>query len=477
MSEESDAIDFRKWSEKAAHWGADYLESLPQRPVRPQVRPGDVLAKLAPSAPENGQAMEDIFADFNAIVPEATTHWQHPRFFAYFQSNAAPAAMVADQLTAALATQAMLWQTSPAATEIETRMMSWLGQAVGLPMREAGVEGGFAGTMQDTASSATLAAILTMRELATQRRGNKEGLAGQPRLRIYASGRTHSSIPKALWVAGMGDDNLVRIPTGPGPLFPMDTAALDDAIQKDIMQGHVPAGIVACVGGTSIGATDDLNAVCDVAEKHGLTVHVDAAWAGSAMICEEYRHFWKGIERTHSIVFNPHKWLGSGMECSAHFVRHPEDLIRTLSLQPAYLQTSDKDASMVDYSEWSVQLGRRFRALKVWFLLRAYGLKGLRNRIRNHVTWSESLAERLRETNGFEIVTEPVLSLFSFKHNTVPSRALADAINDDGRIYLTAGEHDGDPIIRFVSGQFDMAESDIEIAYDAITEVAARLAQ
>lgn len=473
-----DRSEFERWSHAAAAWSARYLEGVAERPVRAQVAPGEVLAQLAESAPEAPEPMEAILADFERIVPEAMTHWQHPRFFAYFPSNAAPAAIVAEQLAAAMAAQCMLWQTSPAATELETRTVDWLRRAFGLPE-------GFLGTFQDTASSATLAAILVMRERATGGRGNAEGLAGLSPARVYASHRTHSSIDKAMWIAGLGQANLVKIPTGEGPLFPMDLDALGRAIAADRAAGRAPAGIVACVGGTSVGSTDPIRAVCELAHEQGLYVHVDAAWAGSAMICPEYRELWDGVELADSVVVNPHKWLGTGMECSAHFVRDAESLVGTLAIRPEYLRTHGRDG-LVNYSEWSLGLGRRFRALKVWFLLRAYGLEGLRGRIRNHVRWSVALAERLRAEPDVEIVTEPVLSLFSFRH--VPAAlagdgaaldahnlALVAAINDDGRIYLTQTEHDGRAAIRFQAGQFDMAERDADIAFDTILEVARAL--
>ena len=464
-------FDFRAWSHRAADFAADYLDTVGERPVRPKVKPGAIAAQIGDTAPESGEAMEDIFEDFEDIIPGGMTHWQHPRFFAYFQSNAAPAAQLAEQLATAFASQCMLWQTSPAATELEMKMTDWLRQAVGLPE-------GFEGVFQDTASSATLCAILTMREKALGFTGNKEGLFGKKPLRIYASGRTHTSIDKALWIAGLGQDNLVKIPTGPGPLFAMDVDALKQAVADDRAAGMQPAGIVICVGGTSIGATDDVAAICNVAEKEDLYTHLDAAWAGSAMICGEFRHLWAGAERADSIVLNPHKWLGAPMECSLHLVREPELLTRTMAIKPSYLKTRGKN-DVVNFSEWSVQLGRRFRALKVWFLLRFYGLDDLRQRIRNHVKWSQSLAERLRAEPDFEIVTEPILSLFTFRH--VPegvldldthNLTLTDAINDDGRIYLTQTDHDGSVAIRFVTGQFDMRERDIEIAFEAITEVA-----
>lgn len=467
----AEQFDFRAWSHRASDWAADYRETLEKQPVRPVVQPGSVADQIADSPPEIGEAMEAIFADFEEIIPAGMTHWQHPRFFAYFQSNAAPAAQLAEQLATAFASQCMLWQTSPAATELEIRMVDWLRQSLGLSPS-------FKGSFQDTASSATLCAVLTMREVALNFKGNQEGLFGKPPLRIYASGRTHSSIDKALWVAGLGQDNLVKIPTGPGPHFPMDAQELKAAIARDKAAGFVPAGIVICVGGTSIGATDNVNEICDIAEQEGLYTHLDAAWAGSAMICPEYRYLWEGVDRVDSIVVNPHKWLGVPMECSLHLVRDPDSLVQTLAIQPEYLKTHGKDG-IVNFSEWSVQLGRRFRALKVWFLMRSYGLDGLRQRIRNHVHWAEQLAARLAAEPDFEIVTQPVLSLFSFRHVPESSAdldahniALVNALNDDGRIYLTQTHHEGQLVIRFVAGQFDTTEQDIEIANQAIVEVA-----
>ncbi len=468
-----DKSEFRTWSHRASDWSADYLDTLIDRPVRPQVEPGDIGAMLPDSPPDAAEEMETIFADFERIIPGGMTHWQHPRFFAYFQSNAAPAAIIAEQLAGAMATQCMLWQTSPAATELEVRMVDWLRQALNLP-------DSFSGTLQDTASTATLCAILTMRERALDWTGNQTGLFGRPPLRVYASTGTHTSIDKAMWVSGLGQDNLVKIPTDENQA--LDVEALRAAIRADREAGLVPAGIVACVGGTSTGATDDIAAVCKVGTDEGLYVHVDAAWAGTAMICPEFRTLWSGVEAADSIVFNPHKWLGASMECSAHFVRDSESLVRTLAIHPEYLKTHGKEG-FVNFSEWSVPLGRRFRALKLWFLIRAYGLDGLRTRIRNHVAWAQELAEMLDAEPDFEITTAPVLSLFSFRH--VPqgfdgdldehNRNLIDAINDDGRIYLTQTLNEGKLVIRFVAGQFEMQREDMLTAFEAIRDIARAL--
>jgi len=467
-------IDFKVWSHAAAEWSTQYLENVANRPVRSPNKPGEVSAEIPETPPESAETMETIFADFERIIPDGMTHWQHPRFFAYFPSNAAPAAIIAEQLAAAMSAQCMLWQTSPAATELESAMVNWLRQSLGLPTE-------FSGVLQDTASSATLCAVLNMRERALDWKGNTQGLSGLPRVRVYASTRTHSSIDKALWVAGLGQDNLVKIPTNEH--FQMDINALRSAIASDRQAGYLPGGVVACVGGTSMGATDDVMQVCEVAKSEDLFVHVDAAWAGSAMICPEFRHLWAGSELADSIVVNPHKWLGASMECSAHFVKDPKMLKRTLSITPEYLKTPDHE-DIVNFSEWSVQLGRRFRALKVWFLIRAYGLDGLRAMIRDHVQWSVKLARRLEAEPDFELVTQPILSLFTFRYNPGTQTSLDNLnlellqrINDDGRIYLTQTDHDGLKVIRFVTGQFDMTEKDVDIAFDVITAKARQIGQ
>ncbi|MGY6709834.1 MAG: pyridoxal phosphate-dependent decarboxylase family protein [Rhizobiaceae bacterium] len=468
-----DKNEFRHWAVRAAEWGADYREGLEERPVRARTAPGDIAALVPDTPPEGPEPMEEIFADFEQKIVPGMTHWQHPGFFAYFPANAAPASVVAEHLVNAMAAQCMLWQTSPAATELETRMLDWLRQAIGLPQ-------GFSGVIQDSASSATLAAVLTMRERALGWDGNRNGLAAGQAPRIYASREVHTSIDRAIWIAGIGEANLVRIPTI-GKLRGMDPAVLDRMIEADRKAGHLPAGIIASVGGTSVGGTDDVAAICAVAKKHGLYVHVDAAWAGSAMICPEFRHFWAGVEAADSVVFNPHKWLGAQFDCSAHFVRDPDDLVRTLAIRPEFLKTHGRDG-IVNYSEWSVPLGRRFRALKIWFLLRAHSLEGLRAMIRDHVAWSCELAALIAAEPGYEIVTEPMLSLFSFRH--VPEGvadldahniALVNAINDDGRIFLTQTNVDGRMAIRFQAGSFETTRAHVLGALKVIRDCAGRM--
>ena len=454
--------DLRHWSKRAADWAHDYHAGLRGRPVRAPLIPGAIARQLPSSPPELAEPMETIFADFDRIVPPGLTHWQHPRFFAYFPANASPASMLAEQLANAIAAQGMLWQTSPAVTEIEQVMIGWLRQSLGLPCE-------FTGTIHDSATTATLSAILTMREQVLNWAGLSQGLQGQPRLRIYASDQTHSSVDKAVRIAGIGQDNLVKIPTDAS--LSMVPEALQAAIAADVAAGFVPAGVVLCAGGTSVGAFDRIGDCITVAKTHDLPVHVDAAWAGSAMICPEFRSLWAGIQGADSIVFNPHKWLGAQFDCAVQFLRDPGPQVKTLGLRPTYLETAGRE-EVVNFNEWTVPLGRRFRALKLWFTLRAYGLEGLRARIRNHVTWAQDLAVALGRVPGIEIVTQPALSLFSFAlASDAATEALLTRINDDGRIYLTQTRHQGRFVIRVQVGQFDCTAQDVAMVETVVRDL------
>lgn len=457
--------DLREWSKRAADWAHDYHAGLRDRPVRASIASGSLRDALPAEAPEAAEAMERIWHDFETLVPGAMTHWQHPRFFAYFPANAAPVSMLAEQLANAMASQAMLWQTAPAATEIEQAMMVWLRKALGLPDR-------FTGTIHDSATSATLSAVLTMRERALGWKGIAEGLSGAPRLRLYASAETHSSVDKAARLAGIGQDNLVKVPTD--STLSMKPGALTGAIAADRAAGYLPIGMVICAGGTSVGAFDRVADVVAVARAEGLPTHVDAAWAGSAMICPEFRDLWAGVEGVDSLVFNPHKWLGAQFDCSVQFIADPGAQIRTMGLRPTYLETPGQE-EIVNFNEWTVPLGRRFRALKLWFLLRAHGLGDLRARIRNHVAWARQARDDLAALPGVEIVTEPSLSLFTFAltEGDAATEALLARINDDGRIYLTQTRHRGRYVIRVQVGAFDCTAADVAMIATVVRELLA----
>lgn len=454
--------DLRDWSKRAADWAHGYHAGLRDRPVRAALVPSAIAAELPPAPPEQPEPMETIFADFERIIPKGMTHWQHPRFFAYFPANASPASMLAEQLANAIAAQGMLWQTSPAATEVEQVMIRWLAQGLGLPDT-------FTGTIHDSATTATLSAVLTMREAALGWAGLQGGLSGQPRLRIYASAETHSSVDKAVRIAGFGQENLVKVPTD-GRLS-MKPGALAGAIAADRAAGFLPAGVVLCAGGTSVGAFDRIADCIAIAKANDLPVHVDAAWAGSAMICPEFRALWAGIEGADSIVFNPHKWLGAQFDCAVQFLADPAPQIRTLGLRPTYLETAGRE-EITNFNEWTVPLGRRFRALKLWFTLRAYGLSGLRERIRNHVRWANEARDALAALEGVTIVTEPSLSLFSFAlADDAATEALLARINDDGRVYLTQTRHQGRYVIRVQVGQFDCTRDDVMVIPQVVAEL------
>lgn len=451
------------WSKRAADWAQDYHATLRDRPVRATLTPGSLRDALPAQAPETPEAMETIWQDFLRLVPDAMTHWQHPRFFAYFPANAAPVSMLAEQLVNAMASNALIWQAAPAATEMEQAMMVWLRAALGLP-------DGFTGTIHDSATTATLSAVLTMREAALNWAGLHAGLSGQPVLRIYASAQTHSSVDKAVRIAGIGQNNLVKIPIDDS--LSMHPDALEAAILADRAAGRVPAGVILCAGGTSVGAFDRIRDCILVAGAHDVPVHVDAAWAGSAMICPEFRTLWDGIDGADSIVFNPHKWLGAQFDCSVQFMRDPDAQMRTLGLRPTYLQTAGAE-DITNFNEWTVPLGRRFRALKLWFLLRAHGLEDLRSRIRNHVGWAEELCGQIAALPGIEIVTTPRLSLFTFalREGDAATEALLASINNDGRIYLTLTHHEGRAVIRVQVGQFDCTRDDVQMVMKVLHEM------
>ncbi len=460
--------EYSKWSARANVWIQRYFDTLHDRPVRSQIKPGDISNQIPADPPDRPERMDTILSDFERIIPEGMTNWQHPRFFAYFPANAAPASMIADQLVNAIAAQCMLWQTSPAATELETAMIGWLRDAMGLP-------NGYQGVIQDSASSANLSAVLTMRERSQNFCGNTKGYAGAKPARIYCSDEVHSSIDKAIWIAGIGQENLVKIPTD--DTFGMRPEALQAAITQDRANGFNPAGVVLCIGGTGIGASDHLPPLVKIVRKEGLYTHLDAAWAGSAMICPELQPIFQGAGDCDSIVFNPHKWLGAGFDCSVQFLRDPTDQIRTLGIKPSYLQTQGHD-EIINYSEWTVPLGRRFRALKLWFLIRAYGLDGLRARIRNHINWAEQLAQTIGNDPDFTITTTPRFSLFSFQYtpkgldpDTATAQLLED-INNDGRVYLTQTHHQSKFVIRVQVGQFDCTAEDVQLVYNVAKELA-----
>ena len=467
-----DNEEFRSHGHAFVDWMADYLTGVEDYPVKSQVRPGEIAAKLASSAPEDGEAMEQIFADFQRDVIPGITHWQHPSFFAYFPANSSPPAVLAEMLVATLAPQCMLWETSPAATEMETRVLDWLRQMIGLPED-------FAGVIQDSASSATLCALLTARERATEWRGNAGGLNALPPLCVYVSEQVHSSADKDVMVAGMGLEYLRKIPVGDD--FTMRPEALAAAIEADISAGYTPCCVIATLGSTGVGAIDPLRPIAEICQRHGIFLHVDAAWAGSALVLEEWRWMIDGVEAVDSFVFNPHKWLFTNFDCSAHFVREPDDLVRALGILPAYLKTRDADR-VINYRDWSVPLGRRFRALKLWFVLRSYGVAEIRRRIATHIDLAREAAAWMEAAADFELLAPLSLALFNFRYHPTGqddpdtldrlNEALLHKLNDSGDLYLTQNIVNGAYAIRFAVGQTNTERHHVVAAWQAIQDTA-----
>lgn len=466
-----DTNEFRKHAHDLVDWMADYLEGVERYPVRAQSAPGDILAQLPAAPPEEGEKLETIFQDFQDVLLPGITHWQHPGFFGYFPANSSPPSVLAEMLTATLAVQGMSWQTSPAATELETRVMEWLRLMLGLPE-------GFTGVIHDTASVATLSALLVARERATAWRGNDEGLNAAGNFRVYASEETHSSIDKAVRIAGLGQRNLRKIPVRDD--FSMDPQALEAAILRDIEDGHVPVCVVATLGTTGASGFDPLRPIGALCAKHKIWLHVDAAWAGSAMIVPEERWMADGMELADSFVFNPHKWLLTNFDCTSFFVREPEALLRTFEILPEYLKTRE-GTQVINYRDWGIQLGRRFRALKLWFVIRSYGVDGLRGVVRNHVAWARALAREIDATPDFELLAPARLALFCFRYKPegIDAAALDDAnarlleaVNDSGQIFVTHTRIRGAYAIRFSIGQTGCTEAHVKGAWDLIRETA-----
>ena len=450
------------WLTESAKWVDHYYSTLSKRPVRPNLSPGDFTKKLSLSPPEKAQSVKAVFEDFKNIVPDAMTHWQHPKFFAYFPANASPASIFAESLSNSMGAQAMLWQTSPAATEMETVVVDWLRQALGL-------KDGFKGTIQDTATTATFCAVLTMREKALGFSGLKDGLYGSKKLKIYASDNVHSSIEKAVRLSGIGENNLCKIKLDEN--LSINHNELENKIKKDINDGHVPAGLILSLGGTSIGASDDILPLMSLSKKYGLYTHIDAAWAGSAMLCPEFRYLWEGVDMADSIVFNPHKWLGAQFDCSIQFLKDPTDQINTLGLRPAYLETLDVE-EVTNYNEWTIPLGRRFRALKIWFLMRIYGLEQLRDMLRNHIVWAKELENLFESDENFKVITSSPFGLFTFqllkegKGSDEDTKRLLNLINADGECYLTQTLTSKKFVIRVSVGSFETTREDVLRVHD-----------
>ena len=464
--------EFRRQGHAAIDWIADYWDSLDGLPVRSPARPGDVRRALPVAAPEDGESFDAVLADLDEIVVPGLTHWQHPRFFAYFPANSSPAAILGDLLSSGIGAQGMIWATSPAVTEVEQVVLDWFAEALGLPaaFRSDGPGGG---VIQDTASTATFTAILSALHRASGGEVRQRGL-GEQRWTVYGSSQAHSSLVKAAMMAGLGADAVRSIDVDPATQA-MDMDALRLAVSDDVEEGRRPVMVHLAAGTTSTGAMDDIATAVELAREWGLWVHVDAAWAGVAAVCPELREHLHGVEAADSFVTNPHKWLLTTFDCSTFWVRDRAALTGALSILPEYLRNAATESGeVVDYRDWHPQLGRRFRAIKLWAVMRTYGLSGLREHIRSGVELASYAADLVREDERFELATEPVLSLVVFRLRAGDEATMAamEAVNASGEAYLSHTTVNGRAAIRIAVGSWRTTRADVERTWRALQEAA-----
>lgn len=455
--------DFKAALETVSQWIADYHENRRDYPVRSAAKPGDVLKQIPVAPPIEEDSFERIFQDFKQIILPGVTHWQHPRFFGYFPSNSSPPSILAEMLIASLGVQCMSWASSPAATELEVRVMGWLREAMGL-------SADFSGVIQDSASSSTLIAIVVAREKISNFMINEGGYENR-KLVAYCSSEAHSSIEKAAKIAGIGRRYLRKIPVDSDQR--MRTDFLERAIEEDKQQGMQPFFVVGAFGTTSSTAIDDLSEIAKISKRHGLWFHVDAAYAGSALVLPEIRPLARGICDADSVVVNPHKWLLTTFDCSALFIKAQDLLIRTFEILPEYLKTPECE-SVINFRDWSLGLGRRFRSLKLWFVFRWYGLEQIYSLLRNHILLAERLENWIKEDARFEIVARRHFNLvcFRLKASDEKNKQLLAGLNESGKLFLTHTRLNDQYVLRLVVGQTDVTEEDVQGAWQEIQRVA-----
>jgi aromatic-L-amino-acid decarboxylase len=462
--------EFRRHGHAVVDWIAEYLQNTEQWPVMSQVRPGEIRSKLPPEPPDTGEPFDSILRDVDEIIVPGLSHWQSPNFFAFFPANNSGPSILGELLSAGLGVQGMLWATSPACTELETHVLDWLVEMLGLPAKfKSDSSGG--GVIQDTASSATLCALLAARERATGGAINARGF--QRRLTAYASTQAHSSIEKAVKIAGLGRENLHMIEVD--DRLAMRPEALERAIAADVAAGALPCFICATVGTTSTGAIDPVGAIGRIARQHNTWLHVDAAMHGTAALCPEFRFIHDGLELADSYCFNPHKWMFVNFDCDCFYVADRAALINALGILPEYLKNqATQSGSVIDYRDWQIPLGRRFRALKLWFVIRHYGLRGLQHHIRQHVELAQEFASWVAKDDRFELTGPAALNLVCFRHRggDAVTQQIFDRVNASGRMYLSHTRVNDKLTLRFCVGQARTQHQHVQAAWDLIRSMA-----
>ena len=465
--------DFRHYGRDVVDWIADYYERIESFPVLSQTQPGQIRESLPSYPPQEGEAFENILKDIEKLILPGITHWQSPNFFAFFPANTSGPAILGELLSAGLGVQGMLWATSPACTELETQVLDWLVDMLGLPEKfKSTGEGG--GVIQDSASSATLCAVLAARERATNFESNARGCDG--RLIAYASTQAHSSIEKAVKIAGLGRQNLRLIEVDDH--FALRPDALAKQIEKDRKTSLIPCFVCATVGTTSSNAIDPLPEIGKICREQGIWLHVDAAMSGTAALCPEFRFIHEGLEYADSYCFNPHKWMFTNFDCDCFYVADRKVLIKTLSVLPEYLRNkATESGAVIDYRDWHVPLGRRFRSLKLWLVIRYYGIEGLRYHIRRHVDLAQNFAKWIEESDRFELAAPVPLNLICFRQvggNEI-NKKLLDNLNKSGELYLTHTTLHDRFTLRFCVGQTNTKERHVIQAWKLIQETAQQI--
>jgi aromatic-L-amino-acid/L-tryptophan decarboxylase len=465
--------EFRRHGKALIDWIANYYERIESFPVVSKAKSGEIRQSLPAHPPQRGEPFEAMLSDVERLILPGLTHWQSPNFFAYFPSNASAPSVLGDLLSSGLAVQGMLWATSPACTELETHVLDWLGGMLGLPDKFSSQDEG-GGVIQDTASSSSLCALLAARERATNLRSNERGCDGS--LVAYTSSQAHSSIEKAVKVAGLGRQNLRLIEVDGN--FAMKPEALAAQIQKDHASGKTPFFVCATVGTTSSNGLDPVKAIGEICHREGLWLHVDAAMSGTAALCPEFRYIQDGLELADSYAFNPHKWMFTNFDCDCFYVADRKALIEALSVLPEYLRNkATESGAVIDYRDWHIPLGRRFRALKLWFVIRHYGVEGLQHHIRRHVELAQQFAEWVGHDERFELAAPVPLNLVCFRHRggDVTNQAIMDSLNQSGDLYLTHTRLRDRLTLRLCIGQTYTELRHVERAWQRIREQASNV--
>lgn len=464
--------EFRRHGHAVIDWIADYRANVGKYPVLSQAKPGEIRAGLPQDPPQKGEAFEKILGDIEKLILPGVTHWQSPNFFAYFPSNSSEPGILGDLLSSGLGVQGMLWATSPACTELETHVLDWLVNMLDLPKKFLS-SGSGGGVIQDTASTAELCALLAARERATAYESNKKGCDGK--LVAYASTQAHSAMEKAAMIAGIGRENVRLIDVDEN--FAMRPEKLRGQIEADKKGGWLPFFVCASVGTTSSNAMDPLDAIGRICQKENLWLHVDAAMSGTAALCPEFRHINRGAELADSYAFNPHKWMFTTFDCNCFYVADRKALIQTLSILPEYLRNqATESGAVIDYRDWQIQLGRRFRSLKLWFVIRHYGVEGLQYHIRRHVVLAQMFLGLVKEDSRFELAAPAPLNLVCFRHRggDAVNQGIMERLNASGDLYLTHTKLDGKFTLRLCVGATRTERRHVERAWERIREEAGK---